>query len=104
MMNEDEKLPTTIREVGIHLGYIRKDINTLIGISQDAPSRKEFDALEDSAVKKEDIESLLNTWKVLTSTLGKILVGAFLLILLVSTYQVITNQIPKTLSGINATK
>ena len=50
-MPEEEKIPTTIREVGIHIGYLRTDMaemkETIKEMAKNSPTRREFDELEE---------------------------------------------------------
>lgn len=58
-MTDDDhnKPPTTTREIGIHLGYLREDIKdlkeTVENIAKGTPSRKEVDELDERITKLE---------------------------------------------------
>lgn len=72
-MNESaEPIPTTVKEVGIHIGYMRQeareikaDIHELKVIVQDLPNGfaqiKDLSALESRVVKLENRENIKNT-------------------------------------------
>lgn len=52
MKNEHKKAPTTVSEIGIHIGYINEKLDDIVGSLKDSPSRAEFE------VVKADVQTL----------------------------------------------
>jgi hypothetical protein len=52
MPDDHKQAPKTVAEIGIHIGYIRQDLQDIKEAIKDSPSRGEFDNV------KEDIEEL----------------------------------------------
>lgn len=60
-MNEHSEAPTTIKEVGIHIGYMRNDIAELKDILKGHPTQKAFDELDERVTALETKNTLKNT-------------------------------------------
>lgn len=64
-MEEHTEAPTTIKEVGIHVGYMRDDIkelkDTVKGLAVGFVSVKDFTELQDRVTKVENNQGLKNT-------------------------------------------
>lgn len=46
MKNEHKKAPSTVAEIGIHIGYINEKLDNIVEGMKDNPTRTEFAALK----------------------------------------------------------
>lgn len=84
MPEDHQKPPTTIREVGIHVGYLRDDITdikiTLKELAEGAVTRNEFDALSEKVKTNEEKMVTKNEFRLVTSVITFILGTAVVII------------------------
>ena len=58
--DEHKQPPKTVAEIGIHVGYIREDLQEIKDVLRNSPSRKEHDEL---VLRVEKLETLIDKVK-----------------------------------------